>query len=735
MAEVPVQPTPVVEAPVAAPAPVAEAPAAAFVDPFAPAQPEPAAPKKKGKALAIAAIAVVAAAAVFVACIAGPLWFGWFPNTKLAKQVTKWFGSDEAYMSAVEAQTVNTLSDSISKGYGSAITNLKDVLSGDKYTDVTISLELGDTVKTLLESAIAEMGMNEPGVEEYIDLVDLLDGASISMAGGNTDDLYKIAFGIGIGGEDLLAYDMIYDLANLEAFMAIPTISDAYLDISQIFDELDMEDVAAVGQAMDLIDALPSEEVVNKLLKKYIQLALDQFTNVSKENDTLKVGGISEKVTVLTTKIGPKDVMKAAKAVLKELPKDSDVKAMIIDLGDAMGVISGQEGYGEELYDNLIDGLDDAAAMLESAGEYTEDGAYVILTDYVNGSHEIVGRKISAQEDGEKQEMFYYATATKGNDYAFEMEVQGMKVLTGKGTNQKGILNGTYSVDGAMILGGDEPMDLVTIKVVDYDSNAMKENHLKGTFIITPGEELMEMALGEAELPAWLTSSISLMDCNLKITADMSLTGGSYGIALCAGTEILLGFNVKSSITDTPVEVPAPDKVFDVEDIDRWLDTVDLSKLIASLEKLGLPKEITDALKSEEGKDAFGDAFADAFVGGIGGGSTVINPAPEISWGDDYYEDDWYEDDYYEDEWYEEDYDDNWDGDEWYEEDVEVEIVAPDSGEMLYWTDGNGNVYELADANGDGIYEGIDLDGDGLADVSLDSDMANSGFVTVYPVD
>ena len=38
--------------------------------------------------------------------------------------------------------------------------------------------------------------------------------------------------------EKLLAYDMIYNLANLKAYMAIPTISDTYMDISQIFDDL-----------------------------------------------------------------------------------------------------------------------------------------------------------------------------------------------------------------------------------------------------------------------------------------------------------------------------------------------------------------------------------------------------------------------------------------------------------------------------------------------------------------
>lgn len=654
---------------------------AAFADPFAPAQPEPAKPKKKGKGLLIAGIALVAAAAVFVTCVAGPLWFGWFPNTKLAKQVTKWFGSDEAYMSAVESETVETLSDSISKGYGNMITTYKDIINGDKYVSSTISLELGDTVKTLLESAITESAMREPGMEEYVDLVDLLDGASISMSGGRADDVYKMAMGLGLGGEQIVDLGVIMDLANLKAFMAVPTLSDTYIEISQIFEELDVEDLAAVGQAMDLLDALPSEDVVNKLLKKYIQLALDQFDNVSKDSDTIKVGGIEEKVTVLKTKIGPKDLVKAGKALVKELKKDSDVKNILLDLGDAMGALEGQDGYGQMLYDSLIEGLEEAEATLDEYSEYADeaDGSYVILTDYVNGSHEIIGRKVSVQYGEEKQEMLYYATATKGDDFAFVLEVREQKLVSGKGTNKKGIINGTYTIDGAMVMGMDpeeESVDLVTIKVSDFDSNGVKENNLKGSFTIRLSEEAMQMVIDEAELPSWLTSSISLLDCGLKVDVDLTADGNGYcKYGVFAGTETLVAIRMDMKVTDEQVSVPSSDKTIDMENIEQWLETVDLTKLVQSLVKIGVPEELTDMLEQtfDEALNRAEDDYDDIY-------------------GDDYYDDVYGDDDY--DDVYGDDYYDDYYGDEYGSgvEDIPVDdwYENPDEylGEPIYGADG-----------------------------------------------
>lgn len=653
--QAPVQP---VEPPVAQPAP---AQPVAFADPFAPAA--PAAPKKKGKGLVTALIALVAAAAVFVTCIAGPLWLGWFPNTKLTKQITKWFGSEDAYMSAVEAETVDTLSDTISKGYGNAINGYKEILSGDKYTNTTISLEVGDVVREMLISAIPETDS-----VDVAHLMSLLDGTSISIGGGKTGDAFQMAIGLGLGGKHILDVAMILDMVNQEAFAAVPTLSDLYLDVSQIFDEanIDSDSLAAVDQLTSVIDALPSEEVVNKLLAKYIQLALDQFDDVSKDSDTIKVGGIEEKVTVLETKITEKAVMKAGEAILDAVKDDKDVKDIIIKLGNAIGELNGEEDYGEELYEEFSDSLDSMSGESASAyargtgtalgGAYdadeddyndepptmsVEEESYVVLTDYVNGSHEIIGRKLSTHFDGEKQDMVYYATTKKGNNFAFTLEVQGTEVVSGKGTDNKGVINGSFDI----IV---EDQDVATVKVSDFNSNGIKEGNLKGSFTVTLSEDIMEQLIDEVDLPADVTSALSLLDCSLQIDVETSVTGGYIRIALCNGSKNLLGIKVETAFTDEKVSVPEADKVVDMDEIDQWLESVDISELVNNLKKAGFPSELLDMLEAafENGFGAMEEpgynepALDDWYNEPVG--DDPYNDAPLDGWYDQPVEDDWY---------------------------------------------------------------------------------------------
>lgn len=635
VAQAPVQP---VEPPVAQPAPVQPV---AFADPFAPAA--PAAPKKKGKGLVTALIALVAAAAVFVTCIAGPLWLGWFPNTKLTKQITKWFGSEDAYMSAVEAETVDTLSDTISKGYGNAINGYKELLTGNKYTNTTISLEVGDVVREMLISAIPETDS-----VDVAHLMSLLDGTSISIGGGKTGDAFQMAIGLGLGGKHILDVAMILDMVNQEAFAAVPTLSDLYLDMSQIFDEanIDSDSLAAMDQLTSVIDALPSEEVVNKLLAKYIQLALDQFDDVSKDSDTIKVGGIEEKVTVLETKITEKAVMKAGEALLDAVKDDKDVKDIIIKLGNAIGELNGEEDYGEELYDAFVEGLGMYDSVQDEISDRTdedyedyddEDAGYILLTDYVNGSHEIVGRKITSCFDGEKQDMVYYATTKKGNNFAFTLEVQGTEVVSGKGTDNKGVINGSFDI----IV---EDQDVATLKVSDFNSNGIKEGNLKGSFTVTLSEDIMEQLIDEVDLPADVTSALSLLDCSLQIDVDSSAAGGYIRIALCNGSKSLLGIKLETAFTDEKVSVPEADKVVDMDEIDQWLESVDISELVNNLKKAGFPSELLDMLEA---------AFENGF-----GAQEAPAPAPEIGGGyndepfDNWYDEPSYEEPPVEDDWY-----------------------------------------------------------------------------------
>ena len=567
-----------VEAPVEAAAEVAapvEMPYAApadFADPDFSAD-EPKKKKFKLKRIILPAVAVLSAAAVLL-CVFNWGWIKlWF---------TDMFGKPEALRDKVVAEQTETLANNLSKQYGNSIRTMKDVMNGDKYVSASMELIVSDEAEDLLANVL---GAAVGDADTVADVVSMLDGSYVTFGAGNTDDLFQLAYQVGIGGKELLSIGAIADLVNRELYVAVPTLSDYYLDLSTYFADamaeleasIQQEDIEAMAAAAELLDALPSEEVVNKLLKKYIAVALAEFDDVSKDKETLSIGGIKEKVTVLETSVSEADALAAVKAVLKEVAKDSDIEKIIVDFVDTVNGIEDTGMSGDEVYEELMASIDLALESLDDVDADTEE--ILVVTQYLNSSYEVVGIALEAEDE----DVLYYATATKGNDFACEMEVNGMTIMTGKGTNKKGIVNGTFKIKA-------EDQNIATIKVSNFDKNVLEEGGFKGSFEIVPDAELMDMALSSADLPSAITSVISLTDMGLKVDINKSANNSSVKLSITSDGEDMLGIKFTTSITDKPVTAPSADRTTD--DVQEWVSTIDYDALLDALIDLGLPSDL-----------------------------------------------------------------------------------------------------------------------------------------------
>lgn len=585
-----------VEPPVEAVAPVevpVEAPIEAPADFAAPdfTAEEPKKKKFKLKKILLPAVAVVTAAAVLL-CVFN---WGWIQKCWLDL-----FGKPEALRDKVVAEQIETVANNLSKQYGSSIQTVKDVLNGDKHVNATMELVVGDTAEELLVDLLGEYG----GVDGVEDLVSKLDGTYISLAGGNTDDLFQWAYTVGIGGEELLSVGAVADLVNRELFVAVPTLSDYYLDLSDVFADamteletsIQQEDIEAIETALELLDALPSEEVINKLLNKYITVALTEFDDVSKDKETLSIGGIKEKVTVLETSVSEADAMAACKAVMKEATKDSDIKKIIVDLVDAINETSDIGMSGDEVYEEFKSAV---VMALEEMGEYEPDTEEIlVVTQYLNSAYEVAGIALEVEDE----EVLYFATAKKGNDFAFEMEVSGMEILTGKGTNKKGIVNGTFKIKV-------EDQQVATIKVTNFDQNVLEQGGFKGSFEITPDAELMDQLLDAADLPSAITSVVSLADLGLKLDVNSTPGNSSVQISITANSEVLVGLKMTTTVSDKKVTAPSADKT--TEDVMEWIETFEPDQLLDVLGDLGVPSDLLDELEDsfDEMKNGMDDLY------------------------------------------------------------------------------------------------------------------------------
>ncbi len=593
----PVEATPT-EAPVAAPveATPTEIPVAAPVEAAAPApapvagfgapnfdNPQPMKPKRSLKKILIPVVAVMSAAAVLLCAFN----WGW-----ISTFFTDLFGKPENLRDKVVSDQTETIADAMSSKYGQSVESMKELIAGGKSATATIELIVGDKVENLLSSLGADT--DELGVDVN-EMIDLIDGSYVTIAGGSEDDVIRAAIQAGLGGKELLNVGAIADLANKELYAAVPMFTDLHLDLSEPFADLidevvnsiDVEDIEAMGAMVELLDALPSEETVNKLLTKYIALALAEFDDVSKDKDTLSIGGINEKVTVLETSICEADAVSAAKAVLAEVAKDNDIEKIIVDLVEAVNSIEDTGMTGDEAYEMLVAGVESA---LEEIDEYEGDTEEVaVVTQYINSSYEVVG--LAVEIDG--MTGIYFASATKGKNFAFEMEVMGETVMTGEGTNRKGIIDGSFEI-------GPDGETYVTVNVSGFDKNAFKKGYIKGSFELKPNEELMGELMDEASSMAG--SVVSMLDLGIRLDVDTSDEKSTMQVSLTDDGDVLVGIKLTSTITSDEVKVPSPDDTTD--DVQEWLESFDFDALFDTLSDLGVPSDLLD-----EAEDVINDAL------------------------------------------------------------------------------------------------------------------------------
>ena len=563
-----VRPETVAEVPVAeaVPAPAAEAPVEAPV--FA--QFEAPKPKKKSKKKLIgwlsAAAAVVVAGAVAIGAFWEPLQGAWVEN----------FGSDQDYMSYVEQNSTQKLTDTLSSGYGSVVEAVEKLASGSAGSTGTVGsgayemnmkLTVGDKVITMAEDMLeAEAG-------EKIEL-DWLSSIDIAMNTNVKDSLQQIGMALNIGETELAKLDMILNMDKGELFLAIPTLSDKYLK-----GELEMDMSAAMPSAgsemldllssEELLKALPTEDELNKLLDKYIGIIFDNLDDVEKSTKTVKISGVSQKLTVLKTTIDGDDVVNVATALMKAAKDDKQIEKIITNLAGFMEDNDLIED-ADDAYDMFVESIEEALEAMEDAD--LGDELELVLTDYVNDAHEVVGRRIEVNG----QQILYYAEVRDGGKVAFELETEGLQIY-GDGTEKNGVVNAEYT----LLIAGDE---LCTLTLVDFKSNA---ENVSGKIRIAPSSDFMEGFGKGLGVDSATASAIALLDPQLELVLENTKSSSKIEINLLSGSDMLVGIAISGKeATAGKITLPDDKNVYEQDEAEEWLQDLDVEKLIETLEDI-----------------------------------------------------------------------------------------------------------------------------------------------------
>ena len=606
----PVEEARVAEAPVYQPTPVA--PVAAD-NGFA--QPNFEQPAKKKKWPLILGIVggVIAVLAVVVAVFFNSI-SGFFIKT---------FGSADQYFKYVEMQEFKQTTKDVAEVYG----KFTDVLDTEESAgEATVKLNVDDETLDMLSAIVGE----------DVDL-SFLNKVELTYDTNTKDSIVQDSVALKISDKKIVDLTAVADMNKQDIFVAVLSLSEKYLRL-----ETD-ESVGSVSALMtkDMADSLPTDAELEDLLNKYLKIAIDNMDDVEKSTDTLEIGDIEQKVTVLEFTLDKKTVMNIAKDILKEAKSDETIKKYLKKIEK----VAEKNGLSDDtdLYSMYKEGISDLLDELNDAEFENED--LLTIIDYVNSSHEIVGRTIEVKDT----EILSYATAKDGDDFATEINCQNL-VVKGSGTEKSDVVNGKYTIFV-------DTQEVLTIKVTDCDTSKVDDGIVSGKFLLTPSSALLEEMVGTG-----------IMDISLEIEVKTTEDTGMLKINAISKEKSLFGFELNSKTKKaTTVKLPDSSKVYSQDQITEWASEFDLSKITSALKDAGVDANLVDLL--------------DYYINySTGGSNDDWSDYDDDDWSDyddddwsDYDDDDW--SDYDDDDWSDYD-DDDWsdyDDDDWSDYDDEDE--------------------------------------------------------------
>lgn len=404
------------------------------------------------------------------------------------------------------------------------------------------------------------------------------------------DKMEKIAMDLILGDTSIIGADAVLNMETMEYWFRVPDLNDQaiYMDVGSLLDEMGTVVMPAIYDTENLeeiAEILPSQEVLEQIITRYIGVVMSGFGDVEKSNEKVKVSGVSQNLHVLKATMDEDDLLKMAENLLKTLKKDDDIEDILLSIEEYVG----EEG----LYDSFVEYMDEA---LESLDEVDMDdlGSFKLtLITYLNDANEIVGNTVKLSLPGlgvgMKYEPISWVRVEQGKKFASELVISAGTesiVFEGKGENGK-----TTNSEYTLSYDGEE---LLTVEIEDYVST---DNQLAGTVRIVPSEYVMENMMSEMDMNVSIADLIGSASPALEIDFSGDKQGGSFSVALAAGAKKLIAISSTSKITGADAIEPPTDYVEykDDESLTEWTENMKtdfLDTLMNRLIEAGVPAEL-----------------------------------------------------------------------------------------------------------------------------------------------
>lgn len=360
---------------------------------------------------------------------------------------------------------------------------------------------------------------------------------------------------------ELTSMNVLSDVEKEVTYLLIPELSKAYLKIPANSAYGNSYSTAGLFTAKDVMEFFGNnpltEELLNKLLKRYTAAALGEIRNVSAMDYFMTAGSISGDQTMLTVKIDEKTMLAIAEKVLKTARTDEDLADLLVKLK-----LCTKEQYGL-----MVDAALSSIASQKDLYDVLENETLFVMRVWVDTQGNITGREFLSDAD---TSILGYKKLKAGTNTGIEawFSPAEEEVLKLSGTVSEG--NGLYNGDLSLSIT-DAYMDVplvFNLALQDFSITSKDAtSYMNGKFVITstslPGQRI-EAALYGNELQQ-----------NIKAE-------------LIQETTKLVTVTITSKVLPyEDFELPsASDKVYDMEtQLEAYLNETDLAGYLENINK------------------------------------------------------------------------------------------------------------------------------------------------------
>lgn len=343
--------------------------------------------KKKGKVLPIILtiiVLLIAGLGAFVAL-----------NFRVAKNTfNKLTKSPEDYCKAVLLERGNKQVKAIGDAYDKFVAN--GFLADEFSSDSTITFTVTDDAFDLLDDKLSESGV-DIDLDEFSFLSKIGAKYSVSKKGSLTS-IYINTFD---GDGTIIDGQIMFDKDEEMVYIGFPGESDEFMaySLSDFYDEEDIDELFEIIDKIDEVkNASPSRQQIESLYSKLLKAMVDSINDVDESKDTLEIGELSAKCTVLTINFDEKMVKSMAKAICDFL-SDDELEDIIYNYAEIF-----DEENADDFYDEYEESIEE---MRNDADDFEmPEDIEIKLTLYVDNKGNIIGSKAIYEENDEKTEFF-----------------------------------------------------------------------------------------------------------------------------------------------------------------------------------------------------------------------------------------------------------------------------------------------------------------------------------------